>query len=135
VAWARYTASGRAAISYLSARLGEFLAFGREVFGGIADALMAGDLALAGRVAMAGLMVAVRTGQLAIITSWEDLKLRIFGIWDELSIRRKPPSPSSRAPSPALASRSVCSGRTSRRHSLACGSDLRRRPSQPFREP
>ena len=87
VAWARYTASGRAAISYLSARLGEFLAFGREVFGGIADALMAGDLALAGRVAMAGLMVAVRTGQLAIITSWEDLKLRVFGIWDELSIQ------------------------------------------------
>jgi hypothetical protein len=86
-AWARYTASGRAAVSYLIERLGAFLAFGREVFGGIVDALLAGDIALAGRVAMAGLMVAVATGKAGIVRSWEDLKLRFFGLWDELSIK------------------------------------------------
>jgi hypothetical protein len=87
VAWTRYTASGRAAVTYLTERLGEFLAFGKEVFGGIADALMAGDLALAGRVAMAGLMLAVETGKLAIIESWHDLKISLFAIWDEVRIQ------------------------------------------------
>src|SRR5262245_50736158 len=85
-AWVRFTTNGQAALSFLSARLGEFLSFAREVFGGIVDALMAGDLQLAGQVAMAGLMVAFASAKLALVKVWEDIKLAVLGAFDEVLI-------------------------------------------------
>lgn len=65
-AWARYTESGQAAVSSLMGALKPFLQTFRDTFGGITDAIMGGNWALAGQVAMAGLRVALLQGFAAI---------------------------------------------------------------------
>ncbi len=60
--WARYTDSGQAAVKGISELLGQLGATFSETFGGIKDALKAGDLSLAGSIAMAGLRVAMLQG-------------------------------------------------------------------------
>lgn len=66
VLWARYTESGRNAIASLRQGLGEIMATAKETFGGIADALAAGDLQLAGEIAFTGLKLAALQGLEAI---------------------------------------------------------------------
>ena len=58
VAWARYTESGKSAVSAIRDRFGELFTIAKETIGGISDALMAGDIALAGQIAFAGLKIA-----------------------------------------------------------------------------
>jgi hypothetical protein len=62
VAWAKMTASGQAAISSLGALFGRLWSEFSVAFGGIKDALSAGDLGLAARIAFAGLRVAMLEG-------------------------------------------------------------------------
>lgn len=66
VVWAKYTASGQAAVAGVMGFLGQFAETFQKTFGGIADAIQAGDLELAGRIAMAGLKVALLQGVAAI---------------------------------------------------------------------
>lgn len=61
-AWARYTDSGKNAVSILGGLFGELLAIGKQTFGGIYEALSAGDLQLAGQIAFAGLKLAAAEG-------------------------------------------------------------------------
>ncbi len=65
-AWARFTASGQATVRAVMAGLTELLRVGREVIGGIGDALAAGDLALAGQIAIKGLQVVFLQGVAAL---------------------------------------------------------------------
>lgn len=58
----RFTEAGRSMVSVVGTQLAALFAFVKDVFGGIVDAIMSGDLALAGRIAMLGLEVAWRTG-------------------------------------------------------------------------
>lgn len=62
VAWARFTKSGQNAISSLMAILNPILTTVQTIVGGIADAFLAGDLELAGAIAMKGLEVVFREG-------------------------------------------------------------------------
>lgn len=62
VAFFRFTDSGREMASGIMSTLGEMAEFAKGVFGGITDALSAGDLQLAGQIAMAGLKVAFAAG-------------------------------------------------------------------------
>lgn len=69
-AWARFTAGGQAAVSGLSTIIGE--TFGaisttvKETLGGIVAAIQAGDLALAGQIAMVGLRLVMMQGLEAV---------------------------------------------------------------------
>ena len=69
-AWARFTQGGQAAVSGLSTIIGE--TFGaisttvRETLGGIVAAIQAGDLTLAGQIAMIGLRLVMMQGLEAI---------------------------------------------------------------------
>ena len=65
--WAKYTESGKSAVKGLMSLLGSFMGIGKETFGGIADALKSGDLAAAGKIAIAGLQVAMSTGLDALV--------------------------------------------------------------------
>ena len=58
-AWARFTESGKSAVSAIRDGFGELFIIAKETIGGISDALMAGDIALAGQIAFAGLKIAV----------------------------------------------------------------------------
>jgi len=78
-AWARYTESGKAAVESLSAFLGDLLAIGKQTFGGIVDAIKAGDLKLAGEIAFAGLRLAVAEGLLALRSLVGDTVTSIVG--------------------------------------------------------
>lgn len=53
--WFRFTESGKAALEQLKAVIMPFVEIGKQMFSGIKDALESGDLALAGKIAMAGL--------------------------------------------------------------------------------
>lgn len=66
VAWATLTSSGRAAMSALGAMFGRLWASFQVAFGGIKDALSAGDLGLAARIAFTELRVAMLEGVSAI---------------------------------------------------------------------
>jgi hypothetical protein len=64
--WARYSASGRAAMANLAATFAPFVAIAQQTFTGVSDAIKAGDLALAGQVALAGLKLAFIKGMVAL---------------------------------------------------------------------
>lgn len=57
-AWARYTATGQAAVSALKDAFGPVIATVKDTIGGVMDALTAGDLGLAARIAFGGIKVA-----------------------------------------------------------------------------
>lgn len=84
--WARYTESGRAAVKSMMEFLAPLLAFAKEVFGGIADAFMAGDLQLAARIAWAGVLVAFEAAKLAMMRVWFRLKEVLLSAWGEVSL-------------------------------------------------
>lgn len=60
--WANFTESGRNAVDGMKQLLGDLLQTATMTFGGIYDAVAAGDLALAGQIAMAGLKLAFLQG-------------------------------------------------------------------------
>lgn len=67
--WTRYSDTGKAALANVLAVLQPFVATFKATFAGVKDAIEAGDLALAGKVAMAGLQVAFLEGITALATS------------------------------------------------------------------
>lgn len=77
LAWARYTDSGHRAVSTLRETLGEIADTARDTFAGIWDAIAAGDLELAGQIAVTGL-------QLAIVEGFQGLGDAVGGIWGDM---------------------------------------------------
>lgn len=69
-----YSGAGGVAIGWLKEQFGTLGAFVGKVVGGIADALLAGDLALAAKVMWAGVRVAWMTGIKPLSDAWEQFK-------------------------------------------------------------
>lgn len=67
--WTQYSESGQKALATLTNALRPYLEIAKQTFGGIYDAIKAGDLALAGRIALAGLRVAFLQGMDALGTA------------------------------------------------------------------
>ena len=65
-----YTGAGGEAITWLSERFGQLRAFVGRVAGGIADALVAGDIQLAAQILWLGLQVAWKRGVAALNEVW-----------------------------------------------------------------
>lgn len=89
VAWAKWTASGKAATTLLMGKLRQFSDFALGVFKGIADAIMGGDLELAAKIAMDGVKVAFLSVKLPIITAWEDIKLSVQNSLDSVGVANR----------------------------------------------
>lgn len=68
-AWLKYSESGQAAFAKITAILAPFVKTFQTTFGGIVDAIKAGDLGLAAQIAMAGLKVALLQGVAMIVQS------------------------------------------------------------------
>ncbi len=83
-AWWAYTsgAAGQAA-DWIMGKLGALMAFARDVFGGIADAMAAGDMQLAAEVMWAAIRLAWSTGIEWIRTQWADLRYFLTLVWSE----------------------------------------------------
>lgn len=75
-AWATLTESGRSAVSAVAGALTFLLDIARQTFGGIFDAIAAGDLALAGQIAITGLQIVMTAGLL-------QLSQMVGGIWGD----------------------------------------------------
>lgn len=71
VAWARWTESGRSAVTYVTSLLGGLLDVGRRTFGGITDAIIAGEWTLALQVAVGGMLVVWRQFQAGLTVAWQ----------------------------------------------------------------
>ncbi len=87
VAWAAYTGAGKAAFSSLVGGLRELLKIGKETVGGIADAISAGDIELAGQIAFAGLLDAINMmfGETVTSIAGRILSGDISGAWTDLT--------------------------------------------------
>jgi len=86
VAWARYTESGKAAFASLMEFLRPVLEFAREVVGGISDAFMAGDLALAAQIAWTAVLVVFETAKFQMMRVWFALRSALITAWGEVSL-------------------------------------------------
>lgn len=82
-AWATLTESGRAAMESIATWFGELLDIGTSAWGGIADAIASGDLALAGQIAMAGLNAVWIMASSKFMSIWEESKSWFTSIWAE----------------------------------------------------
>lgn len=71
--WTQYTETGQKTVGGLVSLFGDLWATAQETFGGIYDALAAGELALAGQIAMAGLRLAMLQGLEALSSSFGGL--------------------------------------------------------------
>jgi len=76
-----FTDYGNKMCDIIQTSLREMFAFAKEVFAGISDAIAAGDLALAGKVAMAGLNVAWTEGIHKINDIWVKAKAFLIETW------------------------------------------------------
>jgi hypothetical protein len=76
VAWLRWTDSGQRAAASIRNTLGNLRGIAEDTIGGIGDALMAGDLELAGRIAVTGL-------QLALVEGFDAMGTAIGGLWGD----------------------------------------------------
>lgn len=82
-AWAHFTKAGQMAMEHIRTLFVEIGQIGREIFGGIADAIMAGDLVLAAQVAWAGIMLVWHKGTQDINRLWTDAKFFFLSVWQE----------------------------------------------------
>jgi hypothetical protein len=85
-AWNAVTTTAKSALDSVVQAIAPYVEIVKTTIGGIVDALMSGDIAAAGAIAMAGLRVAFETAKLFIIGSWLDLKNRILAVWDSIAI-------------------------------------------------
>lgn len=65
---------GGAVVDFLSTKFGQLLGTAKETFGGIADALSAGDIALAANILWTGLQLAWTTGTQELQAKWSEFK-------------------------------------------------------------
>lgn len=72
-AWAVYSGAGKRAINSLVGVFRPFLDIAKSTLGGVKDALAAGDLAMAGRIAVTGLRVALLDGMGKIAGMFDDV--------------------------------------------------------------
>ena len=89
-AWLKYSDQGNAAITWVSDRLGQLLDWGKMVFGGVYDAIVAGDWQLAGEIMWNALKVAWMTGIGTLNGLWVDFKFGMISAFDLIvtSIRK-----------------------------------------------
>jgi len=74
--------TGASAIDWLAARFGELRDIATEAFGGIANALIAGEFALAGEIAWNALQLAFMKGAAAIATIWSEFATGLVSMFD-----------------------------------------------------
>lgn len=83
-AWARYTESGQQSVAFLTEQLNSLLAWSTAVFGGIRDAIAAGDWQLAAQILWKGLEVVWQTGIGAVMGYWIDFKSGIIDVFSSV---------------------------------------------------
>jgi hypothetical protein len=82
VAFTVYTDAGRAMVDAVSGFFGELAAIATETFGGISNALRAGDIQLAADTLFAGLYVIFLKGTQPLIDIWDATVAFILDTWD-----------------------------------------------------
>lgn len=84
--WAMYTESGQAAVSYLTENLGQLLAWGQAVFGGVYDSIAAGDWSGAAKILWTALQIAFNTGVGSLRLLWFDFTNWFVESWDSTTM-------------------------------------------------
>jgi hypothetical protein len=82
VAFFQFTNVGQQALGWLSAGFGDLLAVAQSTFGGIADALKAGNIELAMKILMTGLKILWLKGVAFLKSKWADWGESIMGVVD-----------------------------------------------------
>lgn len=83
--WATYTKSGQDAVKGIGNLLGQLGKIVKDTFGGIAKALQAGDLKLAGEIAFTGLQLAGATAMAALAKGWDVMVAHMSLAWEQWS--------------------------------------------------
>ena len=84
--WLYFSGVGRQVVDWITSRFGRLVEFVREVVGGIGNALMAGDLQLAARIAWAGVRVAFYCGVEGISGVWQRIKDVASDTWQQIAL-------------------------------------------------
>lgn len=77
----RYTTAGAAAVNFLREQFGSLASVIGDTFGGVVDALVAGDIQLAAEVAMAGLRVVFLRTSIFLRQTWLGLQSLLVNAW------------------------------------------------------
>jgi hypothetical protein len=85
-AWVLFTESGQSALAALMAFVAPAVEFIKTVLGGISDALMAGDLALAAQIGWAAVLLVFKMVQLEIMKGWFALRNAMLTAWGEVTL-------------------------------------------------
>lgn len=80
-----WSGAGGKALNWLGEQFEWLSAVASDTWGGIADAIAAGDLALAAEVAWAGVMVVWHTATQRLKGTWAGVKWWFLSIWDEVT--------------------------------------------------
>ena len=83
-AWLYYSGTGSEALGFLKEKMSELLAWGKKIFGGMQDAIAAGDWATAGKILWTSLKIAWQTGIGWLHGLWLDFKHNFIGIFDTI---------------------------------------------------
>lgn len=84
--WSAVSTTAKSALKSIVDAVAPYVQIVKETIGGIVNALMSGEIGLAGKIAMAALQLAFETAKLAIVGSWLDLRNRVLGFWDKIVI-------------------------------------------------
>lgn len=83
--WAHTSGAAAEAADWITTKFGGLLAFAKDVFGGISDAMAAGDLQLAAEVMWAAIRLAWATGMEWILTEWANLQFELTDLWGKVA--------------------------------------------------
>ena len=84
-AWTAWTTSGQQTLGALTQVFGSLWSVARKVFGGMSDALAAGDMKLAARILWAGLKTLWYTGVAELNKVWPTLQAAAAAVWQQLT--------------------------------------------------
>jgi hypothetical protein len=85
-AFLKFTESGRQMAAYLGDQFGQLLGSVKDVFGGIVDALNAGDMTLAANIAWAGVKLAFWSATDSILSGYDSLKAAGAAAWSYIKL-------------------------------------------------
>ncbi|MCA9219454.1 MAG: hypothetical protein KDA71_03960, partial [Planctomycetales bacterium] len=84
-AWTAWTTEGQQSLGALAQVFGSLWSVARKVFGGLSDALAAGDMKLAARILWAGLKAIWYTGIAELNKVWPTLQSAAQAVWQQIA--------------------------------------------------
>lgn len=84
--WNAVSTTAKNAMGGIIETIAPYVEIVKTTIGGIVDALLSGQIGLAGQIAMTALRLAFEIAKLGIVSGWLDLRNKVLNVWDSIAV-------------------------------------------------